>query len=1215
MTDLSLPLRDAIDIPESVHDDDFVLQIHRAQLAAQQTLDDYVVTDSIVEAFDKGLTMVGSTLATGSSKGAFIHGSFGSGKSHFMAVLHLLLTGSRHARALEGLQGAVSKHSALLDKKLLAIDYHLIGAESFESALFKGYLDKVKAEHSDAPAPVLHRSDSLFEDADRLRKQLGDDTFFAAFDDGRAAASSGWGTFASSLSAAEYEAARTKPAGDPDRQRVVAELVRVYFTSSEHTGTWLDMTSGLQAMTAHAKSLGYDGVVLFLDELVLWLANHLTDTNFIQSEAAKVAKLVETGTGALSVPLVSFVARQRNLQDFLGGGGVGAEQVALEDSFQWWEGRFEKITLAAANLPQVVNKRLLTPRDADGASALAAAVAKVKSNPTAWRHLLTDEAGSAAVDFEQVYPFSPALVDAMVALSSIMQRERTALKIMSELLSRGRDELTVGDVITVGDLFDAVVLGDSDPLTEDMKSLFKAARTFYTQKMRPYLLSRHGISEAAAHGLDRTHHFRRDDRLAKTLLVAAIAPSATALKDLTASKLSALNFGSVVSMLPGQETTQVVALAKEWAAEFGEITVGQSGTDPVLTLQLSGVDYDSILANVQNEDTHENRRALLRRVLAKEVGAVQSGALGSDHVLTHVWRGQKREVDVVFGNVRDERQLPFESLQALDGRWKLVVDYPFDDDDRTPVDDLVRIQELKSTGSTTDTIVWVPHFLTATRMTDVGKLVVLDYLLTGNRFDQYAAGLPVNDREPARRQLANQRESLTEQVTTSLRQAYGIDAATDDHLGSRVPDDRTFESLAPGHSPLRPSAATFREAAGTVMRDALSAQFPDHPQPDSGSEEEVRVGELNAVLELARRAMDGGGRVEAVERPTANKVRRLVKAYGVGTLNEVTFVLNTMHFRWSDEFTKAAGSGEVTVGVLRDALKHLGLTTQTEDLLILAWASLADRQFLRHGSVVPAMGIGQLTNDVTLREPTLPDADEWSTALDRAKTLFGIGGDEYHLSTAALQRVHDALRTRCHGLSGPTQDLVQVLTEHGDVLSLDAASPRLLHAHRGRDLVTEIAATRDAVECIQVLAEFDLPVEPQPLARSIASSSEVTAAVRGAQWTLLDQLPTLGDGRAQQILEDLRSAARADELHHDLRGALKTAAGDATRLLIDLRPKTPPKDSEIQHGHKAQPTFRSRRGTIELKHESEVSALAAQLEELLRQTDADGSLRVDWSWE
>ena len=75
MTDLSLPLRDAIDIPRAVHDDDFVLQIHRAQEAASQTLADYVVTESIAEAFDRGLTLVEATLSSGSSKGAFIHGS------------------------------------------------------------------------------------------------------------------------------------------------------------------------------------------------------------------------------------------------------------------------------------------------------------------------------------------------------------------------------------------------------------------------------------------------------------------------------------------------------------------------------------------------------------------------------------------------------------------------------------------------------------------------------------------------------------------------------------------------------------------------------------------------------------------------------------------------------------------------------------------------------------------------------------------------------------------------------------------------------------------------------------------------------------------------------------------------------------------------------------------------------------------------------------
>lgn len=60
--------------------------------------------------------------------------------------------------------------------------------------------------------------------------------------------------------------------------------------------------------------------------------------------------------------------------------------------------------------------------------------------------------------FANVYPFSPALVDTMVALSSLMQRERTALKLMAELLS-GPDVLLARDVIPVGDLYAPVVLG------------------------------------------------------------------------------------------------------------------------------------------------------------------------------------------------------------------------------------------------------------------------------------------------------------------------------------------------------------------------------------------------------------------------------------------------------------------------------------------------------------------------------------------------------------------------------------------------------------------------------------------------------------------------------------------------------------------------------------------------------------------------------------
>jgi hypothetical protein len=1144
---LAMMLRDAIHVPEAVHDDDFVMRIHEGVPAAEQTLKDYVVTDKIAEAFGEGLTLVNSALTRGNAKGAFVHGSFGAGKSHYMAVMHLLLSGNPHARALEGLQAVVADHAGILERRFLAVDYHLIGAESFEGALFSGYLNTVKAKHPEAAAPVLHQSDLLFQNAQALRVQFGDELFFSKF---VADADPVLGSLSEGgLTAGELDRAANGTATDSDRQAVAAKLLETYFPAYTSTSAWLPIDQGLRIMTAHAKDLGYDGLVLFLDELVLWLANHLRDSAFIQNETSKVAKLVETGSGQLAIPMISFVARQRALKEFLGGGNVGAEQVALEDSFQWWEDRFDKITLAAADLPEIVNKRLLTPTSEAGKTALAAAVARVRANPTDWKHLLTDAAGSGAVDFEKVYPFSPALVDAMVALSAIMQRERTALKIMSELLYRGGDELTVGDVIPVGDLIDVVVLGDAKPLTEDMVKVFEAAAAFYRGKMRPYLLDKHHISEADARTLDRSHPFRREDRLAKTLLVAAIAPGATSLKDLTASKLAALNFGSVVSMFGGNVSGQVVTLATEWQGKFSEITVG-STADPVISLQLTGVDFDAILAHVTQEDSHANRRRIIRDTLVAEIGAFATGSFAGEYTLDHIWRGQKQTVDVVFGNVRDKAALPVEALKASDGRWKLVLDFPFDDmDDRGPSDDVERIYTLRQEGVVSDTVAWIPHFLTVQRMEDVGKLVQLEYLLTGDRFDQYAANLPVNDREPARRLLTGQRDSLRSQLAALLRQAYGVDAKNEDNLGTFVAGPN-FVTLADGFTPTQPSVATLRDAVAGVLGSALTARYPKHPEIERGIEE-VRRAELNAVLDLARKAVDAGGRLAGVDRASGTRVRRVVTAYGVGALRETTYALDAQNFAFFDEFTRAAGTGDVTVGTLRGALVERGMTADALDLLVLAWAKITDREWYRAGVRTSEPSIGSLTVDMLLREPALPSEEEWQIALSRAKALFGVGADEYHLSTAALQRVTDALIGKVRPAVHTTGDAAVELSAHFETLGLDETAARWQTVTRARDLVAVLAAADGPLARIEALAQFDLPAESQAIALSISASGDLVATLRGANWELIDRLPAIGGESAARALAQLREVGRRAELHAPLKPALETAARAATQGLLD----------------------------------------------------------------
>ena len=88
--------------------------------------------------------------------------------------------------------------------------------------------------------------------------------------------------------------------------------------------------------------------------------------------------------------------------------------------------------------------------------------------------------------FRKVYPFSPALMQALIAASSVLQRERTALKLMLTLLVKNREELRLGNLIPVGDLWDELAAGDQ-PFSEGMRIQFDNAKKLWNRKLQPLL--------------------------------------------------------------------------------------------------------------------------------------------------------------------------------------------------------------------------------------------------------------------------------------------------------------------------------------------------------------------------------------------------------------------------------------------------------------------------------------------------------------------------------------------------------------------------------------------------------------------------------------------------------------------------------------------------------------------------------------------------------
>ena len=458
-----------------------------------------------------------------------------------MAVLDLLLAGNQRARAITELAPVVDRHNGWVQgRRFLMVPFHMIGARDVESAGLGGYAEHVRRIHPDAPVPGFYLGETLFEDARKMRARQGDEAFFPALNEG-GGGDDGWGELEGAWDAESFEGAMLEPPEGVERQRLVGDLVGKIFTAYANVAAaggeaFVELDTGLSIMSHHAKRLGYDAVMLFLDELILWLAMRAADVNFVANEGSKLSKLVEAQRADRPIPIVSFVARQRGLRELVGEHEAGALQLQFADTLRYWEARFDRITLEDRNLPVIAERRLLRPLDPPAKIQFDAAFEEFANPRRDVVDTLLGSDGERSM-FRQVYPFSPALVQALIAASSVLQRERTALKLMLTLLVERRDELRLGSLIPVGDLWDAIASGDQ-PFSEGMRMQFENAKKLWTQKLLPILERTHNVTwqdmQEGRADPRLAANLRNDARLLKTLLLAALVPEVEALRALTA---------------------------------------------------------------------------------------------------------------------------------------------------------------------------------------------------------------------------------------------------------------------------------------------------------------------------------------------------------------------------------------------------------------------------------------------------------------------------------------------------------------------------------------------------------------------------------------------------------------------------------------------------------------------------------------------------------
>ena len=739
---------------------------------------------------------------------------------------------------------------------------------------------------------------------------------------------------------------------------------------------------------------------------------------------------------------------------------------------------------------------------------------------------------------------------------------------MLTLLVERRDEIRLGSLIPVGDLWDAIATGDQ-PFSEGMRIEFDNAKRLWTQKLLPALERTHGVSwqdlQDGRADPRAAENLRNDARLLKTLLLAALVPEVPALRALTAARLAALNHGSVVSPIPGRESQTVLTKLRGWAAQVGEIRLTDD-VNPTISLQITGVDVEPILANASHYDNDGTRRSRIQKTLFDALGISTNGGLLAGQGVaeySYVWRGTRRVVDICFEAISD---LSDERLRGRAAAPLIVLGMPFDTRGRTPADHRSRLAAFNDDEGA-EGVAWLPSHFGDRALKDLGTLVRIDYLLAGpDRLDEAARHLSVTDREQARAILRSQQSALNQRLRVCLEAAYGIRPDQDNCLGATVPAEERFVPLDRTFRPQTPAGANLKDALDGLLGRLFEHLYPAHPM----FEQEVRPAALRRILDQIQRAAgEAQQRLSVPDHSVRRDLSALAGPLNIGTMGQTHFVLSTF---WADHFSRMqaqAGGGAVTVARLRawiDQPKPTGLSSELQNLIILAFVAQADRTLMRNGAPAPA-SLDRVDDSVELHEQPLPSEETWARARERASVLFGMVPSAVRKG-ATVSQLADALKERADA-TRPVLDRLAIelrtrMERFG--VGVDTAT-RTVTLRSATAFVTELGVAADPLAIVNVLADAEFLTSDAAVGRGLGSAATLSGYIASVQWDVIEAAASLSDHRAvaaEAIRTDVARALEADEHVVGLQPVLQDTQTRAIRLLADTRrPLPPPPPDEV----------------------------------------------------
>ena len=655
-------IKDAFQIPKTTDLDTFITRLDtRDDQRIRQDMASFVMVEGVFTQVDKMLHAVGERFAQGLDVGRFIHGNFGSGKSHLMAVLGKMLesdetvyeVGDPRLRELRG------RHPWMDQKSLLVVRLNMMDKQSLVRALYDAYHSALPAGTPPASLTDHQRVfDLIDQDADRfggldaLVAQLVKDRVVpnrAFFDSMRQ------GNLSQQLSLA----AKLLSWREHGNQRFRPEDM------------WVGEGEGFARISAHAKAHGYDGIVWLIDEMIIWIRGKSRQAYI--KEINSLSAMVDHGTQYhREVPFFVMMAVQ---QDIAATCPEDLSQKDFHEHLSHIRDRFSpRIEMADQDLYEVAARRILKPQP-DQKAAL-----KDELDRAFTKHgkVIQTLAGDLPIDaVRRVYPFHPALIRVLIDVTQSLSRSRTSMAALYRLLEL-HAERKLGQFVPVGDLFPVVFETQN---VEGVREQRGRATELFVEAYDSYTRLRGKIDDVGGNKAHELHQLVRTVLMCQLSNKHAYFPDGRPLAEgLTATNVLRLNQSDVKAITERTGLSHVIKLFRGLATVDPQVQVLGDEGNPILKIKTQEVDTDAVLGAARSEVKHLDRFSVIREMVSHAFDLKLGTQDRARRKVT--WQGTDRMICVRIANVR---RLSYagstnEFAPASDEEALILVDYPFDEE-------------------------------------------------------------------------------------------------------------------------------------------------------------------------------------------------------------------------------------------------------------------------------------------------------------------------------------------------------------------------------------------------------------------------------------------------------------------------------------------------------------------------------------------------------